>query len=162
MITLITGGARSGKSTRAERMAEAAGGPVTYIATAVPTDPDMAERVRLHRQRRPANWATSEVGTDLLPALREVRGLAIVECLGTWIAQFPDFVVDTEGLLAALRSRHGDAIVVTNEVGMGVHPYTEVGRRFRDALGSLNRSVADVADEVLLVVSGRVLRLDSP
>lgn len=162
MITLITGGARSGKSTLAERMAsERATGVVTYFATAEVYDPDMEQRVRVHRDRRPAEWTTVEVGADLVPALYDCEGLAVVECLGTWLSRFPDFEVDGEALVNALTSRTGDSIVVTNEVGMGVHPYTEVGRRFRDALGNLNRAVADGADEVLLVVSGRVLRLGS-
>lgn len=160
MITLITGGARSGKSTLAERLAAERGLPVSYLATAHVDDEDMAERVRQHKERRPTDWMTLEVGTELVPALTELDGLAIVECLGTWVADFPDFATDTEGLLIALRSRHGDTIVVTNEVGLGVHPYTEVGRRFRDALGNVNRAVAEISDEVLLVVSGRVLRLD--
>ncbi len=160
MITLITGGARSGKSTLAERLASERGEPVTYLATAKLVDEDMTQRVRRHKERRPADWTTAEVGTELVSALADLGGLAIVECLGTWMAQFPDFEVNTEGLVTALRSRRGDTIVVTNEVGMGVHPYTEVGRNFRDALGNLNRAVADVADEVLLVVAGRVVRLE--
>jgi adenosyl cobinamide kinase/adenosyl cobinamide phosphate guanylyltransferase len=160
MITLITGGARSGKSTLAERVAAARAAPVTYFATAEVYDPDMEQRVQIHRERRPVEWSTVEVGPELPEALRACEGLAIVECLGTWLSRFEDFEVDSTDLVYALRSRSGDTIVVTNEVGMGVHPYTEVGRRFRDALGRLNTEVADQADEVLLVVSGRVLRLD--
>lgn len=160
MITLITGGARSGKSTLAERMAAEQAEPVTYFATAEVYDPDMEQRVLTHRTRRPAGWSTVEVGAGLPDALRACDGLAIVECLGTWLSRFPDFEADSVALVDALTSRAGDTIVVTNEVGMGVHPYTDVGRRFRDALGNLNREVAERADEVLLVVSGRVLRLD--
>lgn len=160
MITLITGGARSGKSTLAEKLARERAESVSYFATAELVDADMEERVRLHQVRRPPHWLTHEVGSDLPAALVGCTGLAIVECLGTWLARYPDFTADTDSLVAALVSRPGDTIVVTNEVGMGVHPYTEVGRRFRDALGNINRSVAEVADEVLLVVAGRVLRLD--
>lgn len=160
MITLITGGARSGKSTLAEQKAAARGAAVTYLATAEVYDPEMEQRVQTHRDRRPAAWVTVEVGRELPAALRACEGLAIVECLGTWLSRFPDFEMDATDLIDALSSRSGDTIVVTNEVGMGVHPYTDVGRRFRDALGNLNREVAARADEVLLVVAGRVLRLD--
>jgi adenosylcobinamide kinase/adenosylcobinamide-phosphate guanylyltransferase len=75
------------------------------------------------------------------------------------VASHHDFLVDTPSLLDALTSRDGDAIVVSEEVGLGVHPSSEAGRRFRDALGDVNRAIADVADEVLLVIAGRVLRL---
>lgn len=160
MITLITGGARAGKSTLAERLAAERWGAATYLATAPDTDPEMARRIARHRAERPGSWVTIETGDDLVGAIRGVDGPILVECLGTWLARFVDFEADTEGLVDALTSRGGDAIVVTNEVGLGVHPFTEVGRAFRDALGLLNRRVADVADEVLLVVSGRVLRLD--
>ena len=162
MITLITGGVRSGKSTLAERMAAERGSAVTYFATAEVFDPDMEERIRVHRDRRPSSWETREVGAELAGALETCEGLALVECLGTWLARFPRFDPDVDRLIAVMTSRPGDTIVVTNEVGMGVHPYTDVGRAFRDALGNLNRAVADRADEVLLVVSGRVLRLDRP
>lgn len=162
MITFITGGARSGKSTLAERLASERSNSVVYFATAEVYDDDMEARVQTHRARRPSAWVTREVGLDLAEELRGATGLALVECLGTWLARSPDLRVDVEPLIEALLARDGDTIVVSNEVGMGVHPYTEVGRHFRDALGNVNRSVAEVADEVLLVVSGRVLRLDGP
>jgi adenosyl cobinamide kinase/adenosyl cobinamide phosphate guanylyltransferase len=82
--------------------------------------------------------------------------------LGTWLAGFADFAPDTAQLCAALQQRPGDTVVVSDEVGLGVHPSSEVGRQFRDALGGVNRSVADFADRVLLVVAGRVLELDLP
>jgi adenosylcobinamide kinase / adenosylcobinamide-phosphate guanylyltransferase len=159
MITLITGGARAGKSTLAENLASKRSADVTYIATAECTDDEMIARIAAHRAQRPGSWATVEPETDLAGALRAAKGLALVECLGTWLARHHDFAADIDELLAALRSRTAPTIVVTNEVGMGVHPYTDVGRAFRDALGSLNRRVADIADEVLLVVAGRVLSL---
>ena len=83
----------------------------------------------------------------------------MVDALGTWVAGLPEFAVDAEGLCATLRARkaQGSTVVVSEEVGLGVHPFTTAGGRFRDALGSLNRAVADVADEVLLVVAGRAL-----
>jgi adenosyl cobinamide kinase/adenosyl cobinamide phosphate guanylyltransferase len=136
--------------------------PLTYVATGQVTDEDMAARVARHRARRPSSWTTLEVGENLPDALSRLRGSALVDALGTWVAGRPDFVVDEQRLCLALTGRAGDTIVVSDEVGMGVHPSTEIGRRFRDALGSLNTAVAEVADRVLLVVAGRVLELDRP
>jgi adenosyl cobinamide kinase/adenosyl cobinamide phosphate guanylyltransferase len=158
VITLVLGGARSGKSTVAERLAGPAA--VTYVATGSATDADMAARIEAHRARRPPAWSTLEVDDDLAGALRSVAGTALVDGLGTWLARRPDFAVDAGGLCGALRQRDGDTVVVSDEVGLGVHPSSEAGRRFRDALGLLNQAVAEVADEVLLVVAGRVLSLD--
>jgi adenosyl cobinamide kinase/adenosyl cobinamide phosphate guanylyltransferase len=162
VIVLVLGGARSGKSLLAERRAAAATGPVTYLATATvdPTDADLAARVAAHRARRPAAWATVEAGPDLVAHLARVEGAALVDSLGTWLALHPDLRADTAGLVAALAARPGDTIVVSDEVGLGVHPSTPVGRRFRDELGTLNQAVAAVSDEVLLVVAGRVLPLE--
>lgn len=166
MVTLVLGGARSGKSEVAERMAAAAGGPVTYLATYVgpggAVDADMAARVEAHRRRRPPGWATVEVGAGLPAALGTVEGTALVDSLGTWVAGHEGFAVDTDALCAALGRRRGPTVVVSEEVGLGVHPSTESGRLFRDALGSLNMAVAAVADEVVLVVAGRVLTLEPP
>lgn len=159
MITLVLGGARSGKSAVAERLAAALPRPVTYLATAVVGDADHGERVAVHRARRDPAWVTIETGADLVPTLRGVAGSALVDSLGTWVAASEDFAVDVAGLCAALSGRAGDAVVVSEEVGLGVHPSSEAGRRFRDALGIVNAAVAEVADDVLLVVAGRVLQL---
>ena len=166
MVTLVLGGARSGKSEVAERLAARAGGPVTYLATYVApagaTDADMDARVEAHRHRRPPGWATVEVGAGLPAALEAVEGTALVDSLGTWVAGHEGFSVDSDALCAALRRRPGATVVVSEEVGMGVHPSTGSGRLFRDALGSLNTAVATVADQVMLVVAGRVLTLEPP
>jgi adenosyl cobinamide kinase/adenosyl cobinamide phosphate guanylyltransferase len=162
MITLLLGGARSGKSELAERMAAASGDDVTYLATAVPgDDADFAARISAHRSRRPASWATVEAGASLVAALRAVEGPALVDSLGTWIVSIPDFQADLSGLCAALQERSAPTIVVSEEVGLGVHPSTAVGGRFRDALGRANQAVSAVADEAFLVVAGRTLRLDA-
>jgi adenosylcobinamide kinase/adenosylcobinamide-phosphate guanylyltransferase len=160
-VTLVLGGARSGKSEWAERLAGALPQPVTYVATATPADPDFVARIEAHRQRRPAAWLTVEAGTDLMAVLARLDGTVLVDALGTWLAAVPDFAVDTPGLCTVLQARKAKAatVVVSDEVGLGVHPYTAAGGRFRDALGTLNRAVADVADEVVLVVAGRGLRL---
>lgn len=163
MITLVLGGTRSGKSAVAERLAGRRQFPITYVATAVadPGDADLASRIAAHRARRPPAWATREAGADLPAVLRATPGTVLVDALGTWVAAAPDLVVDIKALCAALVERAGDAVVVSDEVGLGVHPATEVGRRFRDVLGELNQAVAAVADEVLLVVAGRTLPLES-
>lgn len=164
MITLVLGGTRSGKSAVAEQLVidHSGGGGVTYVATGTATDPDMAARIEAHRTRRPGNWSTVEGVTDLPETLREVSGPVLLDALGTWVAGVPDFAAPTSALCDALRLRSGDTVVVSDEVGLGVHPSTEVGRRFRDALGAVNLAVADVADEVLLVLAGRVLPLERP
>ncbi len=162
MIVLILGGARSGKSHLAERRAADRPGPVTYVATAVAADDDtdFAARIAVHRSRRPATWTTVEAGAALTEHLRGIEGTAVVDSLGTWVAHHDTFDVDTAALIDAITRRSGDTIVVSEEAGLGVHPATEVGRRFRDTLGTLNHAVADAADEVLLVVAGRVLPLE--
>ena len=163
MITLVLGGARSGKSEVAERIAARLAGPVTYLATLVPGgDADLATRIEAHRARRPAGWRTVEAGAELPAALRSVPGPVLLDSLGPWVAASPGMIVDAGALCAALTGRAADTVVVSEEVGLGVHPATEDGRRFRDALGALNQAVAAVADEVLFVVAGRILPLGPP
>ena len=163
MITLVLGGARSGKSEVAERIAARLAGPVTYLATLVPgSDPDLATRIEAHRTRRPAGWRTVEAGAELPAVLRSLPGPVLVDALGPWVAASPGMIVEAGALCAALTERGADTVVVSEEVGLGVHPATEDGRRFRDALGTLNQAVAAVADEVLFVVAGRILPLGPP
>ncbi len=161
MITLVLGGARSGKSAVAERLAGQAGGPVAYIATGTASDPDMAARIAAHRARRPLDWSTVECGSGLVEALTRAPCTVLVDALGTWLAQVEGFAPDVDALCDALRGRAEPTILVSEEVGMGVHPSTEEGRRFRDALGALNQAVAATADQVLLVVAGRTLALEA-
>jgi adenosyl cobinamide kinase/adenosyl cobinamide phosphate guanylyltransferase len=104
-----------------------------------------------------------EAGRALAAALAaHPTGTVLVDALGTWVAAYPDLDPDVEPLVAALCARVGDTVVVSDEVGLGVHPSTDVGRRFRDALGQVNTAVADVADDVLFVIAGRVLPLARP
>jgi adenosylcobinamide kinase/adenosylcobinamide-phosphate guanylyltransferase len=164
LITLVLGGTRSGKSEVAESLVAAAPGPVTYVATGRVTDDDMGARIAAHRARRPAGWTTVEAGTDLPGALAGLTGSVLVDSLGTWVARHADLRPDTAGLCAALRARAasgaGATVVVSEEVGLGVHAPSEAGRRFADVLGTLNRAVAGESDRVLLVVAGRVLPLE--
>jgi adenosyl cobinamide kinase/adenosyl cobinamide phosphate guanylyltransferase len=148
----------------AERLAATLPPPVAYVATAVADpsrpDPEFAARVAAHRRRRPASWRTVEAGIGLIEALAQVSESVLVDALGTWVAGTPGFAADAAGLCAVLQARPAPAVLVSDEVGLGVHPYSEAGRQFRDALGAVNRAVADIADRVLLVVAGRVLALD--
>jgi len=125
-------------------------------------DPDLAARIEAHRTRRPAGWRTVEAGAELPAVLRSVPGPVLVDALGPWVTASPGMIVDAGALCAALTGRAADTVVVSEEVGLGVHPATEDGRRFRDALGTLNQAVAAVADEVLFVVAGRILPLGPP
>jgi len=110
--------------------------------------------------RRPTTWRTvEEAGATVPRVLTDLVGTVLVDSLTTWLAAAPDFAVDGEALCAALVKRDGDTVVVSDEVGLGVHPSTEAGNRFRDALGVLNQHVAAAADEVMLVVAGRALLL---
>lgn len=174
--TLVTGGVRSGKSTRAEALlAEASS--VVYVAPG-PTvtedaDPDWAARIATHQARRPAHWTTLET-RDLAGAVREAQGAVLIDCLGTWLAAVMDEgeawdaerdVQDAlvfsrlDELLLALDETPQSVVLVTNEVGLGIVPEHRSGRVFRDLLGVINQRVAEQCDDVLLVVAGRVLRL---
>ena len=175
MRVLVTGGVRSGKSRHAEALL---GGhrAVTYVAPA-PTaeeeaDPDWAERIAAHRARRPPGWTTVE-SRDLAGVIAAARGPVLVDCLGTWLTGTLDdrrlweepverVQAAVEPLLVEVAARLADvpdAVVVTNEVGLGVVPAHRSGRLFRDLLGTVNQRVAEVCDEVHLVVAGRVLVL---
>jgi adenosylcobinamide kinase/adenosylcobinamide-phosphate guanylyltransferase len=162
----VLGGARSGKSEVAEGLVAVLGDAVTYVATGGPADPsvdaDWAARVAAHRARRPAAWTTVEAAGHLPDLIRRLSDAVLLDSLGTWVASSPDFAVDVVGLIRALAERDGDTVVVSEEVGLGVHPETEVGRAFRDALGTVNRAVAGVADDAWFVVAGRRLRLERP
>lgn len=158
---LLLGGARSGKSAEAERRL-AAEPAVTYVATGPrgDDDPDWAERVALHRSRRPAAWRTVET-VDLAPLLLDPPDGAplLVDDLGLWLAAHLGDADAADTLAAAWRDTPGQVLLVSNEVGSGVHPATEVGRRFRDELGRLNARLAADSDEVWLVVAGLPQRL---
>jgi adenosyl cobinamide kinase/adenosyl cobinamide phosphate guanylyltransferase len=161
VIVLVLGGARSGKSAYAERRADSLPEPVSYVATAcVDGDADLAARVDEHRARRPESWTTIEAGSDVPDVLRATLGTVVLDALGPWVAAAPEFEVDAAELCDALVWRDGDTVIVSEEVGLGVHPSTATGQHFRDALGDLNQTVATVADEVVLVVAGRALRLE--
>jgi adenosyl cobinamide kinase/adenosyl cobinamide phosphate guanylyltransferase len=159
VIVLVLGGSRSGKSDVGEQIAQRLGGRVTFVATATPTDPDMAARIEAHRARRPDDWRTVECDQDLVDAVSGLDDTVLIDSLGNWVARAPGMRVDAPALATALRSRSGSTVVISEEVGLAVHAPTEAGRRFADALGVVNRAVAAVADRALLVIAGRVVSL---
>jgi len=162
VITFVLGGARSGKSVVAEDLVARLGTPVTYVATVVVgDDDDLAARVEAHRRRRPPSWRTVEIAAPgaLAESLRAAPAAVLVDSLGPWVATCGADDAETGALCDALTQRPGDTVVVSEEVGLSVHPSTEAGRRFRDALGTVNQAVAACADSVLFVVAGRVLPL---
>jgi adenosylcobinamide kinase / adenosylcobinamide-phosphate guanylyltransferase len=168
-FTFLVGGARSGKSTLAVRLASAFDGPVTVIATAEARDDDMAERIRAHRKARPAGWETVEAPLELLGAIEGADGEAfvILDCLTLWVANVLEAGVsegDIDGdgrkVASLLAARPAPAVVVSNEVGLGIVPANELARRYRDVLGRVNAAFAAEASRSFLVVAGRGLPLE--
>jgi adenosylcobinamide kinase/adenosylcobinamide-phosphate guanylyltransferase len=167
-MTLLLGGARSGKSMLAVRFAERAGRPVTYLATAQAGDEEMAARIVAHRAERPAHWHTVEdpwLAPATLAAVDPGR-LVVVDCLTLWVANLlarPDHEILAQATRLAdeLARRPAGAVVVSNEVGSGIVPADPTTRRYRDLLGRVNAEFAAHADPALLVVAGRVLKLQS-
>jgi adenosylcobinamide kinase/adenosylcobinamide-phosphate guanylyltransferase len=165
-ITLILGGARSGKSRYAERLVENAASSGTYCATAEAGDAEMAERIAAHRARRGPFWHTVEAPLALPSAIAahaEPERPILVDCLTLWLSNLllagKQADEETHVLCSALRETAGMVVLVSNEVGMGLVPETPLGRRFRDAAGCLNQEVAALADRVVFVAAGLSLVL---
>jgi adenosylcobinamide kinase / adenosylcobinamide-phosphate guanylyltransferase len=173
-VTLVLGGARSGKSRYAESLLRWHP-KVTYVApgpAASGSDAEWADRIWAHQARRPAQWTTLET-TELAAVIRQAGHPVLVDCLSTWLTRLIDDVdawqdrqraashlkEQTARLLDALASATVDIVLVTNEVGWSVVPSTASGRMFRDDLGRLNAAVSGASDHVALVVAGRVLDL---
>lgn len=163
-LTLVIGGARSGKSRFAEELARQSHLPKSYIATAQAWDDDMAQRIAAHRADRGPDWHTFETTTDLPGALAGVPpGVTLIDCATLWLTNLilseGDVAAQTAALLAALRAHPGPVIIVTNEVGLSIVPENALARRFRDDQGRLNQSLAAQADLVVLVVAGLPLAI---
>lgn len=167
-ITLILGGARSGKSTFAERLAQERFRCPLYLATAEGTDAEMAARIAAHRARRGAQWICIEEPLDLAQALQSgvpACDGVLVECLTTWAANVlvkegeAVFGLRREALLAALSATTRPVILVSNEVGLGIVPEHPLGRQFRDFAGWLNQDLARLASEVAFLIAGLPLWL---
>ncbi|MDP4024053.1 bifunctional adenosylcobinamide kinase/adenosylcobinamide-phosphate guanylyltransferase [Methylobacterium sp. NEAU 140] len=157
-LTLVLGGARSGKSAYAEGVIEACPGPWLYLATAQSFDAEMAERIALHRDRRGAGWRTRDVPLALPEALSEAQGPVLVDCLTLWLTNLmlaeADLAAASEALAAACRTAPGPVALVANEVGLGIVPENALARRFRDEAGRLHQRLARLADRVVLTVAG--------
>jgi len=170
MLTLILGGARSGKSRLALQRAQATGQPVSFIATAQAHDAEMADRIARHQAERPAHWTTIEAPLDLAGAIRAApSGMVVVDCLTLWLTNWlchpepDDFASARAALLAVLQARDADEIIlVSNETGLGIIPLGELTRRFVDEAGWLNQDLARLADEVVFVAAGLPLTLKGP
>jgi adenosylcobinamide kinase / adenosylcobinamide-phosphate guanylyltransferase len=164
-IILITGGARSGKSLRAEARARGFAGQPVYIATAEALDGEMVERIAGHRARRGHDWIEREVPLDLVPALTETDGggARLVDCLTLWLSNLlhsgRDWSREVAELAEALTRQRSPVVLVTNEVGLGIVPDNALARAYRDAAGFMNQTVAGVADEVEFVVAGLPIKL---
>jgi adenosylcobinamide kinase / adenosylcobinamide-phosphate guanylyltransferase len=165
-VSLVLGGARSGKSRYAERLVEEAAACGTYCATAEPGDAEMAARIAAHRARRGIFWRTIEeplaLATVVTGAVMPERPL-LIDCLTLWLSNLMlagrSVEDEAETLCAALRQADGPVVLVANEVGLGLVPDAALGRRFRDAAGRLNQQVAAVADCVVFVAAGLPLML---
>jgi adenosylcobinamide kinase / adenosylcobinamide-phosphate guanylyltransferase len=178
-VTLLVGGARSGKSNLSVEIGQRHPGAVVFIATAEPFDDDLRQRIDRHQAERP-DWPTVEEPVDLAAAIERAcqtsagsasaaETLLIIDCLTVWVGNLffhePTAEQRTKrytAAIAALRSHPGPCVVVTNEVGMGTHPDHATAREYRDELGRLNQAVADIAQHALLLVAGRAVRLESP
>ncbi len=175
-LTLVTGGARSGKSTWAEKLAAQSELAVIYLATGQAFDQEMAERIAIHQRRRPPHWQTVAEPLELVTVLEaHPRSLVLLDCLSLWVSnQFltadPEskqelldcqqrILSQCDRLISRLHSRPDPTIIVTNEVGMGLVPDNPLGRYFRDTLGWVNQRVAQAADQVFACFAGIPLKL---
>lgn len=168
-VTLVLGGARSGKSAWAEARALESGLSPVYLATAEAGDAEMAERIAHHRARRGARWATVEEPLELTAALQDwcrPDRVVLVDCLTLWLANLMDAGREPEAegarLAAALSGLRGPAILVANEVGLGIVPDNALARAFRDAAGRLNQRIAAAAQHVVFLAAGLPLALKAP
>ena len=164
-LTLVLGGARSGKSAYAEALVGKCAPPWTYLATAQAFDDEMRVRIDEHRARRDARWQTIEAPLQLVEAIAtpgQPRPL-LIDCLTLWLSNTllagADLTAASDRLIDALAAANGPMVAVSNEVGLGIVPDTPLGREFRDAQGWLNQRVAAVADRVVLLAAGLPLTL---
>ncbi len=182
-ITLVTGGARSGKSNFAEELAKASDMPVAYLATAIPFDDGMRDRIKKHRESRPQGWTTYEGFKDLHRVIKDIstnHGIVLLDCVTIMVTNlmFEDLSIDWDridhehidriedgiknqvwSLLKSIRQQSLWSILVTNEVGMGIVPENRLSRIFGDIAGRINQIIAAEADEVYFTVSGIPMKI---
>ena len=180
---LITGGARSGKSSYAEKLAKERGGKVLYIATSIPFDEEMKSRVKMHKESRPSKWDTYEGYRDLggiVSSKGRGYNVILLDCITVMVtnllleypgidydnAGYEDFAEaekaikkEVEELLAGVRESEAAVIMVTNELGSGIVPENILSRVFRDIAGRINQYIAEQCDEVIMTVCGLPLKL---
>jgi adenosylcobinamide kinase / adenosylcobinamide-phosphate guanylyltransferase len=169
-LVLLTGGARSGKSELAVRLAREQPAPVTFLATGEPGDPEMSARIQAHRRERPPRWRTIEEPIELRAAIERVadESCLIVDCLTLWTANVLQALgaaaAEAQAAKAATAAarRSGLTVAVSNEVGLGIVPDNPLGRGYRDLLGRVNTIWAGAAEHAFLVIAGRTLTLHPP
>ena len=166
MVYLVLGGARSGKSSYAQRLAEELGSRRLFLATAEALDEEMTRRIARHKADRGTGWETVEVPLDLARTIElhsKTQTVYLVDCLTLWLSNLMhagrDVDAETETLCEALKAATGNVILVSNEVGLGLVPETPLGREFRDAQGRLNQKVAAVCDQVDFIAAGLPIKL---
>jgi adenosylcobinamide kinase / adenosylcobinamide-phosphate guanylyltransferase len=168
MITLVLGGARSGKSNFAQELASETNSPVCYIATATALDAEMAERILHHKQNRPSEWRVLECPLTLSAVLLEEgkhKNTLLVDCLTLWLnnqlfhSPEQNFNVLFDELIRAALTSQADIIFVANEVGLGIIPLGEINRKFVDEAGRLNQKIAKAANTVFFIAAGLPLVL---
>jgi adenosylcobinamide kinase/adenosylcobinamide-phosphate guanylyltransferase len=168
LVTLVLGGARSGKSRYAEWLISTYPKPWVYIATAEAKDSEMAARIAAHQARREAGWQTIEAPHELPEALGAApAGAAVlVDCLTLWLSNLMLGALKVEAMTAnleqALAARPGPTVLVSNEVGLGIVPDNALARQFRDAQGTLNQRVAAQAGRVIMMIAGIPVAVKSP
>jgi len=170
-ITLILGGARSGKSSYAQKLAEDSAQSVTFLATAQAFDEEMSTRIQKHRTERPANWETLEISFGIFSHAKQIKSeVVILDCITLLVSNLMmQFVTDDlvdeslfmrsvqdeiKTLLSVIRESNQQWIMVSNEVGLGLVPPYQMGRVYRDAIGGANQHLAHEADQVLFMVAG--------
>ena len=174
-IILVTGGSRSGKSAYSQKLAESMPGPRAFIATGLPIDDEMRDRIRLHQEaRNKHDWTTIEEPLNLQRALSGAQdsNVLLVDCLTLWINNLMyeaeksgvkltenDISLNCENVINACRMRHGTVIFVTNEIGMGLVPENPISRLYRDLVGRCNQTMAAAGNRVIFLVSGQPLEL---
>jgi adenosylcobinamide kinase/adenosylcobinamide-phosphate guanylyltransferase len=168
-LSVLLGGARSGKSDLAARLASASGRPVVMIVTGEARDEEMTERIRRHRAARPSSWQTVEAPRALHEAVRGLEGgtFAVLDCLTLWVSNLieagmsdDEIVEEAREIARTLAKRDASSVVVTNEVGLGIVPVHELARRYRDTLGRVNAAFVSEAESASLMVAGRALSLE--